>query len=169
MTNMHANMKLLVPWQPPWSHLSCFTARWAGNRKNVGPLGETGAKIPPARTWDVSDSDTTLGAFWESYFVRMGLPKHMLRDILDPQGMVPDIWDSARSCSSRPAVPGQGLDVCTSTPMKLGALRPLLQWLLGCSSPGLQIFLNAHTVRPPWLGGHLVHQTTATLLPTEAG
>ena len=39
--------------------------------------------------------------------------------------------------------------MCAHLLMKLGALRPLLQWLLGCSSPGLQIFLNAHTVRPP--------------------
>ena len=101
-------------------------------------------------SWD----EVTLPALWVCCLsVEPPCLAHYTLHALRILRMVPDIWCFARSCGSRPAVPGQGLDVCTSTPMKLGALRPLLQWQLGCSSPGLQIFLNAHTVRPPDWGG----------------
>ena len=50
-----------------------------------------------------------------------------------------------------------------------GSAHCFLRRLNGWFTPGLQIILNAVTVRPPLLGGYLVHLTTATLLPTEDG
>ena len=77
----------------------------------------------------------------------------------------------AYACGLQPAARSSILLGVHTFPYELGVLHTVfcLRRLNGWFTPGLQIILNANTVRPPLLGGYLVHLTTATLLPTEDG